>query len=120
MDLPSGSWPGTLEGTLNAEIAWLAGLLEGEGSFVAPPPSDPKRVRILIEMADRDVIEKVSVLVGLAYTRPDRRKENWRQSYKLTIRRARAIALMRAIYPFMGLRRRGQIERALASIDLMP
>lgn len=30
-----------------AELYWLAGWLEGEGSFVRPPPSDPKRPRIL-------------------------------------------------------------------------
>ena len=102
----------------DVEVAWLAGLLEGEGSFVAPPPSDPKRVRILIEMVDVDVIEKVSELVGLAYSRPSRRRENWKQSYKITIRGSKAVEVMRAVYPFMSLRRRAQFVKALNSVDL--
>jgi hypothetical protein len=87
---------------------------------VAPPPSDPRRVRILIEMSDREVIEKVSGLVGLAYTQPHRRKEHWQQSYKLTIRGVKAVEVMKAVYPFMSLRRRGQINRAMAVIGLKP
>ncbi len=102
----------------DVEVAWLAGLLEGEGSFVAPPPSDPKRARILIEMVALDVIEKVSELVGLAYTQPNRRKEHWRQSYKVTIRGPKAVEVMRAVYPYMSIRRRAQIVRALNSVDL--
>ena len=102
----------------DVELAWLAGLLEGEGSFSSPPPSDPKRVRILIEMVDLDVIERVSDLVGLAYTRPNRRKDYWKQSYKMTIRGPKAVEVMRAIYPLMSIRRRAQIVRALAAVNL--
>ncbi len=75
-------------------------------------------MRILIEMADRDVVERVSELVGLAYTQPNRRKEHWQQSYKITIRGTKAIKLMQDVYPSMSLRRRGQIEKAVASIGL--
>jgi hypothetical protein len=69
-------------------------------------------------MADLDVIEKVSDLVGLAYTRPNRRQENWKQSYKMTIRGHKAVEIMRAVYAFMSVRRRAQIPRALAVINL--
>jgi hypothetical protein len=114
----AGSNPAASTFVGDIEIAWLAGLLEGEGSFVCPPPSDPKRVRIMIEMSDLDVIERVSELVGLAYTRPNLRQAHWQQSYKLTIRGAKAVEVMRSVYPFMSLRRRGQIDKALASISL--
>jgi len=71
----------------------------------------------LIEMIDLDVIERVSDLVGLAYTQPNRRKENWKQSYKVTIRGNKAVEVMRTVYPFMSVRRRAQIARALAAIN---
>jgi hypothetical protein len=37
------------------EFHWLAGWLEGEGSFLAPPPSDPRRPRISATTRDQDV-----------------------------------------------------------------
>lgn len=54
------------------EVAWLAGLLEGEGSFgldtralhkykVSTAPPAPY---IKISMVDKDVIERVAVLVN--------------------------------------------------------
>lgn len=45
------------------EIHWLAGWLEGEGSFLAPPPSDPGRPRISGVTKDRDVAIEVARLL---------------------------------------------------------
>ena len=39
-----------------AEIAWLAGLLEGEGSFMPGPPSNPRMPIICLAMNDADVM----------------------------------------------------------------
>jgi hypothetical protein len=41
-----------------AELAWLAGLLEGEGSFMPGPPSNPRMPIICLAMNDEDVMAR--------------------------------------------------------------
>ena len=76
------------------DLAWLAGLLEGEGSFLKAPPSSPNCPRISLEMTDKDVVERAASLMnGKVATR--------------------AVELMRVLHPEMGSRRRSQIDAAL-------
>lgn len=96
-----------------AELYWVAGWLEGEGSFVRPPPSSPKRPRISGSSCDRDVINEVARLLRVKPGRkPDTRKE-WAPLWRVLLVGGRAITLMQAIAPVMGTRRRRQIERAI-------
>ena len=44
----------------NVDIAWLAELLEGEGSFVMSERS----IAIVVKMTDRDVVERAAALLG--------------------------------------------------------
>ena len=37
------------------DLHWLAGLLEGEGTFLKGPPSAPRAPAVQLSMADRDV-----------------------------------------------------------------
>src|SRR4051812_19042345 len=54
------------------DLYWIAGLLEGGGSFLPPAPSPPPIPLITIEMTDRDVRERFARLVGV-WVRPDQR-----------------------------------------------
>ena len=47
-------------------LYWLAGLLEGEGSFLKPPPSKPTRVILSVEMTDRDLLERVAAMLAVS------------------------------------------------------
>lgn len=98
------------------EKYWLAGLLEGEGSFMKGPPSDPNRPRITIGMTDRDVIEKVADLFGVEYI-AEIDREDYKTSYKVQIRGMKAIDLMCELRPLMGERRQQQIDKAANSYD---
>ena len=99
------------------KLHWLAGLLEGEGSFMPPSPSAPKLVRINITMTDKDVIEQVAKLVGVKYIhKRTPTNENWKPSYRITILGTRAVNLMVLLRALMGERRKQQIDKALASI----
>lgn len=44
------------------DLAWLIGILEGEGSFYANKKPQPPRVSV--NMTDKDIIEKVAKLFG--------------------------------------------------------
>jgi hypothetical protein len=100
----------------DAELHWLAGILEGEGSFMRGPPSHPNQPGISISMTDRDVIERVRVLFGMSYVQcGDKRPGKWKPHYAVRVRGNSAVVLMKKLRPLMGQRRQGQIDRAIAS-----
>jgi hypothetical protein len=96
------------------ELHWLAGLLEGEGSFLTGPPSRPNMPVIAIQMTDQDVIERVAALFGRKAHAATRREEHWRQSWMLRLSGHRAVEWMLVLRPLMGSRRKAQIDRALS------
>jgi len=85
------------------DVAWFAGLMEGEGSFL-------KRRRwgmvLAIVMTDRDVLERVQQLFGGHLYDLKTRQSHWKPSYmwRLTIA-AEAAHLSKLILPYMGVRR---------------
>jgi hypothetical protein len=104
----------------DTELHWLAGLLEGEGSFSPGPPSAKNSVRIMLTMTDEDVVARVAQLWGVAYheVRRDRcEAHGWKPNFYVHLRGRPAVDLMQRMAPLMGLRRQQQIERALSSYD---
>lgn len=103
------------------ELAWLAGLLEGEGSFCKAPPSESNRPRISLQMTDKDVVEKVAKMFGVAYMYPRRHVgTTWKQCFQVVLRGKRAIELMKHLYPYMGERRKSRIDEVIASYTEKP
>lgn len=88
------------------QAAWLAGLLDGEGCFDAPRGNP----RIRVKMTDLDVVLRAADLMGArTYMEiPHERPEGFQQ-YKpcmvAQITGDRAIAVMRAVLPYLGARR---------------
>ena len=97
------------------DLHWLAGLLDGEGSFLAGPPSAPRSPAVQVSMADRDVVERAGALLGVAVMVVPSRREGWRTAYSVRVRGAPAVLWMERLRPLMGTRRREQIDRAVAS-----
>jgi hypothetical protein len=97
-------------------LYWLAGLLEGEGSFLAPAPSAPNQPRISINMTDEDVIRRAADVFGIRVVHCRRsQNEKWKPSYLVQIRGRKAVELMQMLRPLMGNRRQQQIDKALAA-----
>lgn len=97
------------------EFAWLAGLLEGEGCFLAGPPSSPNSPRFTVEMTDRDVIERVSALCksgGVVAVKPSGLGTQPR--FKVGVYGPKAVSIADAIRPMMGERRQRQIDKMIA------
>lgn len=95
------------------QLQWLAGLLEGEGSFVAGAPSEPRIPTLAINMTDLDVMQAVAHLCGstVASRQPG---THVKTMYRTALRGGSAVALMKLIQPFMGARRQQQITHAMA------
>jgi hypothetical protein len=102
------------------ELHWLAGLLEGEGSFMVGPPSSPRMPLISVHMTDEDVMARLGRIFErkVHVVRP--RNPRWRTSYLVRVNGGNAVRWMRLLRPLMGARRQGQIDRALASYDPRP
>jgi len=97
------------------DLAWLAGVLEGEGSFIETWVGRPKyhNVVICLKMTDRDVVDRVAALwnSGVYDEKVPRSILSRKVSYAAYLTGQRAIALMYQLWPHMGERRRAQISR---------
>ena len=99
------------------DLYWLAGLLEGEGSFSKGPPSQPNTPSISCQMTDEDIIKRLASLVDIGYCECKPQKEHHKVSYKVNLRGAKAVKLMMLISDLMGERRKLQIKAALKGYD---
>ncbi|BDA51901.1 hypothetical protein COCOBI_pt-2040 (chloroplast) [Coccomyxa sp. Obi] len=107
------------------EIAWLAGLIEGEGSFgldarsatqykiSRAPPSPYMR----ISMIDEDVIERVGKLVNKKCFSPTRRTVTEKQVYAVHVGdRATLSWLLPRLFPYFGKRRQEAVQECLDAL----
>lgn len=117
MSLPR---PGFPDGVPAHDLHWLAGLLEGEGSFLAGPPSAPRYPVVALQMTDEDVVVRVARMFGRKVGRWESGHARERPVFLVRITGAKAVAWMTALYPLMGDRRRRQIDRAVASYSPKP
>jgi hypothetical protein len=99
---------------------WLAGLLEGEGSFHTSTHRKPSGTHnyaiIEVSMTDEDVIRRAGTLMGAPsrlQNPPSRRAKGWKPQWRVRLFGSKASSLMRDLRPLMGERRRRQIDDAL-------
>jgi hypothetical protein len=97
------------------DLHWLAGLLEGEGTFMTGPPSAPRTPAIQFWMTDRDVVERAAAMMNATVFVVAPRRAHWKTAYAVRVRGPRAVVWMRRLRKLMGTRRREQIDRAIAS-----
>lgn len=99
----------------DVEAAWVAGLLEGEGCFTLGGVGKKARITVTCCMTDRDVIEKLSRVVGCGHIYDRKpRKLGWKPAWQwIVATRAEAIQLMTEIRPLMGERRGARIDEII-------
>lgn len=105
-----------------ADIAWLAGLLEGEGSIFERPQNSRPSWTISIEMTDKDVVERAAKVWGHGNVRkvPKRQRPQSLGTKDIYVwrfeDRGQVYALLAAIYPWLGNRRRKKAKKALKAL----
>ena len=105
----------------NAEIAWVAGVFEGEGTIRVRKGNYGAQVSI--RMDDRDVIERVHSIMGFGnfYEIRERRASGQvvtQYNYQLGSA-GHVIAFLEIVRPWLGARRREKAEAAIASARLI-
>jgi len=95
-------------------VAWVAGLLEGEGCFSWGKDGP----RIQLTMTDRDVVERFwNHIGGAGSMRPWKRPAPQKTQYRFHLCGRNAVALMRVILPHMGERRSAKIRLLLQQYE---
>ena len=98
------------------DLLWLAGLLEGEGTFDLHRGRYP---RIRVGMTDRDVVGRAATLMGASVRlslKPAPNAATWHAE----VSGPRAVALMEDLLPLMGARRSSKIAAVLGHARLAP
>ena len=104
----------------DTEIAWIAGIFEGEGTFgiddrvknrskesTAPPGC-------LVSMTDQDVILKLANMLKKKNFKAHRLTKGGKTEYILNISYRKTLRyLLPLIYPHLGQRRRGKVQKCL-------
>ena len=67
-----------------------------------------------VVMVDEDIIARVAALLGVKAHPIRPRRAEWQPTYLARVRGAPAVAWMTALRPYLGRRRREQVDRALA------
>lgn len=99
------------------DIAWLAGIIEGEGSFAIAKGSP----LISVQMTDLDVIHRIAELFGTqtqSFSRPRGRTKSggeYKPVYTIRVHGVRAIQWMMTLYSLMGERRQAKIRAIVKS-----
>lgn len=100
--------------TTTEDLIWLAGLLEGEGSFDLHKGKYP---RIRVGMTDRDVVGRAATLLG-AQVRTTLRPKPLSATFHAEVSGARAAEAMAQLLPHMGARRSSKIATVLGHAKL--
>jgi hypothetical protein len=94
------------------DLAWAAGLVEGEGWFgFYGGTTNP---RMAVSMTDRDIIDRLAVLFG-ATVRPRKVAARYKPQWTTTISGPKAVGWMLTLYRFLGQRRRAKIAHLIAT-----
>jgi hypothetical protein len=98
------------------EIAWAAGIFEGEGSIVHYTYEGRKQRRLTVKMTDEDVVLRLVTATGCgAVTGPEQRREGWKPIWTWNVCRWAEIEyLLQAWRPLLGERRRAKADQLLA------
>lgn len=110
----------TVDSISPTDLAWLAGLLEGEGCFYALRNSDKQRYRypaVDLKMNDEDVVRRASLLMGATWvtnTHPPTAKNT---AYVTRVQGKRALQVMRLVLPYMGARRTAKIKELFSLFE---
>lgn len=102
------------------DIYWIAGILEGEGSFHNAISRGIPYPTVSVEMKDKDIIERLANVTGIGVvresTRPSR-PEHWSKMFTWRVSKGQDVArLLLAVYPEMGERRQAQIAELVNNL----
>lgn len=101
--------------TQSADLAWAAGLFEGEGSanFTGVSPS------LHLAMTDEEIVRRFQAVIGRGrICMPKRKRAHWKQAWWWSAAGQQVEEIVGRLWPHLGTRRREQIIRMLHRFDV--
>lgn len=98
------------------DIAWLAGLIEGEGCINLNTKGKWTYLRLTLAMTDKDIIARAAKLLrrdGNFNVEKRRGRSDSKPVYTVSISGKEAIAWLFTLYTFFGNRRRQKVREAV-------
>lgn len=94
------------------DILWLAGLMEGEGSFSSYEHKDGGHyaAKLALAMRDKDIVQRAAKLLN-ARLRKEFDRRYGKYMYVAGLSGMKAVRFSMLLYPYLGDRRRAQISR---------
>lgn len=93
------------------DIGWIAGFLEGEGSFLGGPARG-NGAQVVANQLQREPLDRLATMLGgRVVCRKKTKAKNYIHEWRVSSNRARGIML--TVYSLMSPRRKAQIRRAL-------
>jgi hypothetical protein len=99
------------------QLSWLAGILEGEASFMAGTPLRPRKPSVQVIMTDLDVIQRVADMFGVRISINRPKSERFKPRHGTVLVGGSAVSMMKLIRSLMRERRQAQIDKALACYE---
>ena len=108
------------------DVAWIAGILEGEGYFGIDNRSKdryevskiPPAPFIKVSMVDEDIIQRLSKLLDKSYFSPSRKTITGKQVYTLHVgEKEKVLFILQKILPYMGVRRSERITECISHLQ---
>jgi hypothetical protein len=99
------------------EVAWLAGLLEGEGSFhfASQPNGWNDKLTLQLVMTDRDVVLRAYEVFRMGNWNGPYPLKSGKDAWHWSVSSKKELPqILMTIYPLMGKRRQRQIRQILA------
>ena len=107
----------TMKEMTDAQVAWMAGVIEGEGTF----GYRDRRPRISVEMTDRDVLDRLHNWTGIGHIYSRKREENWKEIHAWVVtRRGDVAALASVIEPWLMARRGARLREVISLMQAEP
>jgi hypothetical protein len=102
---------------LKWELAWVAGILEGEGTFYIDYKGSNPQIKVNLAMMDEDVVQEVFDIVKIGRFYGPSKKGMW--TWQIN-KQTEAAAFMMTIYPLMRDRRKEKIKACLKEWKSFP
>lgn len=108
----------TARNATREEMAWLAGIFEGEGSIILENRSGPREYatpRLQVNMVDRDVIEHLQAIAGGRVNRQKAQTPDRQDQWRWTLQGFLPVSyVLDRIWPWLHSRRRTRCEEVMA------
>lgn len=94
----------------SVDIAWMAGIIEGEGCITYSSSKKYNGVKVEVAMTDKDTIEKLAEVSGIGHIRARKVVPGTKPAWAWYVHKGKDVArLLCAISPMMSERRRAKI-----------